>query len=162
MSVIKKILLITSTLCSVILNAQTEQCLGLLITTSNGVFIGYSLNKFPVLSFESEMLNVTSEGLKNSYPWKEIKSLSYVNESELPSIINNLHGGNDYSVVFYDEGFSVSSNKAEVIKVYDVNGKCVYSTKVGINDSIYINYSCFTSGLYILSNGITNTKFFVK
>lgn len=157
--------IIYSIMCSFFVTAQTEQSLALLITKSNGVTIGYRLSQFPVLSFENEMLNVSYEGSRSSFPWNEVKSLSYVNESDIQDIIKDLKKDNDYSVVFFNNGVSISTNKAEMIKIFDVNGTCQYSSKTIKNYPLYVDFSFFTKGLYILSvgnNNSKNTKFYVK
>lgn len=162
MSKNKLLALLISVLFSVFIKAQTEQGLALLITKTNGIEIVYNLSNFPVLSFENDMLNVSYEGTRNSYPWIEVKSLTYISESEIPNYISGIKNDNDFSVVYYDKGISISSNKKGVIRIFDINGKSVFSANIDNNNPLYIDFSLFSKGLYILSNGINSTKFYVK
>lgn len=159
----KKIrLLLVGIACSVMYSyAQTEQSLALLITKSDGASIGYCLDRFPVLAFEENLLKVSNEGVTESFLWKDIVSLSYIKESNIPNQILSRENSN-VSVIFYENGFSVYSSGNYPITVYDVNGKIVYSKSSGQNTSVFVEYSQFSHGLYILKSGNNNFKFYAK
>lgn len=155
-------LLLIGIVCSVMpLLAQTEQNLALLITKSDGASIGYCLEKFPVLTFEDLALKISSEGVTETFLWKEIASLSYVKESYIPSQILNQKKEN-LSIIVYEDGLSVYSGSNHPITVYDVNGKIVYSKSSQQNTFSFIKYSQFSHGFYILKSGNNNYKFYAK
>lgn len=142
--------------------AQTEQNLALLISKSDGGAIGYCLEKLPVLAFEDNLLKVTNEGVTESFLWKDIVSLSYVKESSIPTQILSSEKKNA-SVIFFKDGLSVYSyNDNHPISVYDANGRVVFSKSSRLNTPMFIEYSQFSHGLYILKSGNNNIKFYVK
>ena len=151
-------------LMAVALEVTTEPVseLSLLITKSDGSSVAYNLDKMPVLCLEDSLLKVSSDGLTDTFPWKEVTSLSYVSKDYIKTKIESVDNISDFSVVFYENRLSIFTTDNQLVKVYNVNGKMVYQKSLVSNSPTFINYSQFAKGIYILKCGKRNLKFYVK
>lgn len=158
----KIILLLSAFLCMGLPSVAETFRPALQITQSDGSSVKYCLEKLPVLSFENETLYVRNQGQTESYDRTAVKSLTYVNDPQIPSGIGSVTAGEGSAVTFYDHAFSVYTPQTERLAVYTLNGQTVWSQVSAAQSTIRKEYTGWTPGVYVLQCGSHSYKFIVR
>ena len=134
----------------------------LLLTQVDGGTVKYCLEQLPKLTFQDESLLVKYEGQTQSYDRTSIASLHYVNDTDVPTRIDQNATSTVRSVTFYDQALTVYTPQAELLAVYNLSGQCVWSQTSTAHAQIHLTYQSLTPGVYVLKCGTQTYKFVVR
>lgn len=152
-------LFLVGVLCSLSSYANPGDNLALMITTSGNTKIYFNLKELPVLTSDDDNLKIINKENENVFAWKDIKSLVYITEKDIPDEIISIRKENS-NIIFRDNGLYVTTNKLMSIVIYNMNGQVVYSEEIKNNK--FVDFARFQRGNYLFKSGSLNLKFYIR